>query len=99
MVNKDTTFGTFQNSVITPELVQQGINNLPRDYVKQTITVMKEAVDAGIFPKVYSKPHIIDVRKDIVFNKDILNVLVFVGLKNKLMEESYGRKKSSVTAN
>lgn len=99
MINKDTTFGTFQNSVITPELVEEGINNLPRDYVKQTIELMEQSVVANIFPKVYSKQYIIDVRKSQAFNKDVLNVIVFVGLKNKLLMESYGRKKSPITAN
>lgn len=93
MINKDTTFGTFQNSVITPEVVHEGVSNLPRDYVKQTIELMEKSVDENIFPKVFSKQYIIDVRKNQAFNKDVLNAIVFIGLKNKLLMESYGRKK------
>lgn len=101
MVNKDTTFEQFKNSVITPKVIEEALDALPNNYVKQSQALMEEEVEAKRFPKVYSKQYIIEVRKRDSFNQDIMDILIFVGLKNIDIIRRYGakKKKAPSTAN
>lgn len=101
MVNKDTTFEQFKNSVITPKLIEEALNALPHNYVKQSIALMEQEVTAERFPKVYSKQYIIEVKKRDSFNQDVLDVLIYIGLKNIDIIKRYGakKKKAPSTAN
>lgn len=93
MVNKDTTFEQFKNSVITPNLIEQGLTHLPFNYIKQSQALMKEELEAERFPRVFSKQYIIEVRNRDAFNQDVLNCIVFIGLKNMDIIKTYGAKK------
>lgn len=96
MVNKGTTFEQFKNSVITPKKVDLALENLPSNYIVQLQKVFEEQIASGHFSKKYSKQYIIEVKNRTAFNQDIMNVLVFIGLKNLDLEASYGIKKKKV---
>lgn len=99
MVNKDTTFEQFKNSVITPKKVQTALEHLPSNYIVQLQKVFEEQIASGHFTKKYSKQYIIEVRNRSSFNQEIMDVLVFLGLKNIDLETTYGVKKKKSPIN
>lgn len=99
MINKDNTFLEKENNGITPDAVNEALDSLPSNYVKQTLIVLEKWKDSGIINKTYSKVYISRVKTADkgAFNEDIMNALVEVGTKNKEIKEKYGRitKKAS----
>lgn len=99
MINKDNTLSVNENNGITPEAVEEALNSLPSNYVKQALIVLEKWKDSGIITKTYSKVYISRVKTADkgAFNEDIMNALVEVGSKNKESQEKFGRvtKKAS----
>jgi hypothetical protein len=99
MINKDNTFLEKENNGITPEAVNEALDSLPSNYVKQAQIVLEQWKESGIITKTYSKVYISRVKTADkgAFNEDIMNALVEVGTKNKEIKEKYGRitKKAS----
>ena len=99
MINKDNTLSVKENNGITPEAVNEALNSLPSNYVKQALIVLEKWKDSGIITKTYSKVYISRVKTADkgAFNEDIMNALVEVGSKNKESQEKFGRitKKAS----
>ena len=99
MINKDNTFLDKENNAITPEAVNEALDSLPSNYVKQALIVLEKWKDSGIINKTYSKVYISRVKTADkgAFNEDIMNALVVVGKKNKESQEKFGRvtKKAS----
>jgi hypothetical protein len=99
MINKDNTLSEKENNGITPEAVNEALNSLPSNYVKQALIVLEKWKDSGIITKTYSKVYISRVKTADkgAFNEDIMNALVEVGSKNKKTQETFGRitKKTS----
>ncbi|MEO8532824.1 MAG: hypothetical protein ABI441_03705 [Flavobacterium sp.] len=99
MTNKDNIIIQEKNKVITPKKVKEALENLPFDYVKQTLLVMSQWQADGKISKTYTDRYIQKVRKSQAYNKEILEVLVEVGLTNKKTKDSFGfeQKKTSQT--
>lgn len=101
MINKDNTLSVKENNGITPEAVEDALNSLPSNYVKQALIVLEKWKDSGIITKTYSKVYISRVKTADkgAFNEDIMNALVEVGSKNKESQEKFGRvtKKASTS--
>lgn len=101
MINKDNTKTEKENSGITPEAVNEALNSLPSNYVKQALIVLEKWKDSGIITKTYSKVYISRVKTADkgAFNEDIMKALVVVGEKNKETQEKFGRvtKKASTS--
>lgn len=99
MINKDNTLSEKENNGITPEAVNEALNSLPSNYVKQALIVLEKWKDSGIITKTYSKVYISRVKTADkgAFNEDIMNALVEVGSKNIEAQEKFGRitKKAS----
>jgi hypothetical protein len=99
MINKDNTLSEKENNGITPEAVNEALNSLPSNYVKQALIVLEKWKDSGIITKTYSKVYISRVKTADkgAFNEDIMKALVVVGEKNKETQEKFGRvtKKAS----
>jgi NRPS condensation-like uncharacterized protein len=90
-MNKDTTFEEFRASVITPTQVEEAFENLPARFIKECQSVFEELVERKYFTKVYSSKYIGDVAKrGDVFNQEVMDVLVFVGLRHKATKKFYG---------
>jgi ribosomal protein L22 len=99
MINKDNTLSVKENNGITPEAVNEALNSLPSNYVKQALIVLEKWKDSGIITKTYSKVYISRVKTADkgAFNEDIMKALVEVGSTNKKTKETFGRitKKAS----
>jgi hypothetical protein len=99
MINKCNTISEEKNSVVTPEAVEEALDNLPYGYVIETLALLNKWKSEGKIKSTYSKVYISRVRTGDkgAFNKDIMNALVEVGTKNKAEKEQYGRitKKAS----
>jgi len=93
MINKDNTLSEKKNNVFTPEAVNEALDSLPSNYVKQALIVLEKWKDSGVIEKTYSKVYISRVKTGDkgAFNEDIMNALVEVGTKNKQIKEKYGR--------
>jgi hypothetical protein len=72
--------------------VNEALDSLPSNYVKQAQIVLEQWKESGIITKTYSKVYISRVKTADkgAFNEDIMNALVEVGTKNKI-KEKYGR--------
>jgi hypothetical protein len=93
MINKDN-FLREENNGITPEAVNEALDSLPSNYVKQAQIVLEQWKESGIITKTYSKVYISRVKTADkgAFNEDIMNALVEVGTK-KIKKSKYGRIK------
>jgi hypothetical protein len=61
MINKDNTFLEKENNGITPE-VNEALDSLPSNYVKQAQIVLEQWKESGIITKTYSKVYISRVK-------------------------------------
>lgn len=99
MINKDNTIPEEKNNGITPEAVNEALENLPYGYVIETLELLNKWKSENKIRNTYSKVYISRVRTGDkgAFNKDIMNALVEVGTKNKEEKEQFGRitKKAS----
>lgn len=99
MMNKDNIIPLEKNNGITPEAISEALESLPQNYIVQTLEVLEKWKDSGVIKKSYTKRYISKVKlgEDDAFNEDIMNALVVVGLKNKTIQEKFGRttKKAS----
>jgi hypothetical protein len=69
--------------------VNEALDSLPSNYVKQAQIVLEQWKESGIITKTYSKVYISRVKTaDKAFNEDIMNALVEVGTKNKKSKKS-----------
>lgn len=88
-----------KNRVFTPKEVKQALRNLPTKYVDQVQEIMNGWLEEELITKTFSQNYIVNVRnaKEGAFNKDILQALVLVGLKNLEVKKQFGRitKKTS----
>lgn len=88
-----------KNRVFTPKEVKQGLRNLPSKYVLEVQEIMNNWLEKELITKTFSQNYIVNVRnaKEGAFNKDILQALVLVGLKNLEVKKQFGRitKKTS----
>ncbi len=98
MVNKSTTKEEIKNSVFTPKDVEEAFASLPHNYIVKTQELLQEKVDKELIPKNFSKQYIIKARNREIFQEDILNALVQVGLDNKKSMESFGFEKKKTTS-
>jgi hypothetical protein len=89
MINKQILLEK-ENNGITPE-VNEALDSLPSNYVKQAQIVLEQWKESGIITKTYSKVYLKTTDKG-AFNEDIMNALVEVGTKNKEIEK-YGHNK------
>jgi hypothetical protein len=62
MINKDNTFLEKENNGITPEAVNEALDSLPSNYVKQAQIVLEQWKESGIITKTYSKVYISRVK-------------------------------------
>ncbi len=99
MINKDNTKIEKENSVVTPNAVNEALDSLPSNYVIQAQLILDKWKDSGVIEKSYSKVYISRVKTGDkgAFNLEIMNALVEVGVKNKETQEKFGRitKKAS----
>lgn len=98
-MNKDNIIPLEKNNGITPEAISEALENLPQNYIVQTLKVLEEWKNSGTIKRTFTKRYISKVKleEDGAFNEDIMNALVVVGLKNKTIQEKFGRstKKAS----
>ena len=99
MMNKDNIIPVEKNNGITPEAISEALDNLPRNYIVQTLKVLDKWKESGAIKKSYTKRYISKVKlgEDDAFNEDIMHALVEVGQKKKAIQEKFGRitKKAS----
>jgi hypothetical protein len=90
-----------KNNGVTPSDINDALENLPHNYVKQTLIVLEKWKDSGVIEKSFSKRYIIKVKKadEAAFNEDIMNALVEVGNKNKEVKERFGLTKKTSKEN
>ena len=93
MSHKSTTKENTKNRAFTPKVVKHALDNLPYNYIVQTIRVIEEKIEAGEADRNYSKNYILEVRKGESFNEEILTALVEVGLENLEKQQRFGFKK------
>jgi hypothetical protein len=79
----------------SPEAVNEALDSLPSNYVKQAQIVLEQWKESGIITKTYSKVYISRVKTADkgAFNEDIMNALVEVGTKNKEIKVRTYKKK------
>lgn len=68
-----------KNNAFTPEIIQQALKALPRNYLVITKRTISEKFSKGKISKDYSKDWISKVRTGKTYNEEILAVLVEVG--------------------
>jgi hypothetical protein len=99
MINKDNTLSENTNNGITPDAISTALESLPHNFVVLTSKLLEEWKEQGKIEKNYSKVYISRVKTGDkgAFNEDIMNALVEVGMKNKKLQEKFGRitKKTS----
>lgn len=93
-MNKDKETEEKKNSVLTPEIVKEALDNLPTNYVVQTQELLAEWKSEGKISKTFHDRYIIKVKQEEAFNKIIKNALVKVGISNLETLRLFG---SSVT--
>jgi hypothetical protein len=93
MINKDNTFHENKNNGITPDAISTALGSLPHNFVVLTSKLLEKWKQQGKIEKTYSKVYISRVKTGDkgAFNEDIMNALVEVGLKNKKLQERFGR--------
>lgn len=100
-MHKYSNLEETENRVITPETVEEALNNLPFNYIKQVIALLTEQKKEGKIEKVYSIRYITKVKKgeDGAFNEDVMNAIVAVGIANLEKRKKFGsrNKKTSQT--
>lgn len=79
--------------VFTPKEVEQAMQNLPAKYVGPVWEILKEWKEAGLVDTMYSRNHIVNIRngKNNAFNEEIMQALVFVGLKRMEVKKQFER--------
>lgn len=97
-MHKYSDFDELKNSVLTPDLVNTAFDNLPHDYIKQAQYQLERLKNQGKVKKNYSNGYISKTKTGEVDNIEILQVLVWIGLKNKATKNAFStRKKTSKT--
>jgi hypothetical protein len=91
MINKQILLEK-ENNGITPE-VNEALDSLPSNYVKQAQIVLEQWKESGIITKTYSKVYLKTTDKG-AFNEDIMNALVKLELKIKKSKSTDITKKS-----
>jgi hypothetical protein len=103
MQHKDSNNGTTEVRVLTPEEVQEALENLPFNYVLLAKDLLKERFEAGLIPKAFEKRYITKVRKSEggAFNADVMDAVVEIGRRNLEKKRLYGvgEQKSETNSN
>lgn len=99
MINKDSIIPEEKNRVITPEAVNEALENLPYNAVKLASDLLDKWKEEGKIDQTYSRVYISRVKTGDkgAFNKTIMDALVEVGLEHLASQKLYGRptKKAS----
>lgn len=90
-----------KNNGVTPTCVDEALDNLPHNYVKQALLLLEKWKDNGVIEKSFSRRYIIKVKKgeEDAFNADIMSALVQVGKENKAVKEKFGITKKTSPEN
>lgn len=94
MKHKDSNLKEMDTRVLTPETIEEALNNLPFNYIKQVIEVLTEQKKAGKIEKVYSVRYITMVKNGEAdaFNEEVMNAIVQVGMANVEKRKRFGSK-------
>ena len=81
----------MNNFAITPKSTKKALLNLPYSYIKKVEKELCFLYKIGkAEKKVYSKTHIVKVKKGLVYNEDVMTALVNVGLREIAKKKQFG---------